>query len=132
LFKAEVSLANNPVFNRARAPIHAHLEVPYSPRAVLKSQVVRLDTMGLMACMATTLEYFLFKGIYEEAQQDGYRDLRTFSPYNKHYHIFLVTKEEDTNRAIRNTVPVASLLLHRPLTRLRALQTSPVVSNRTR
>ena len=48
-----------------------HADVPHSPRAVLKSQVARLEAMGMKAFMATELEYLLFKGSYEEAPQGG-------------------------------------------------------------
>jgi glutamine synthetase len=88
---------------------HTHSDVPHSPRAVLKSQVARLEAMGMKAFMATELEYFLFKGSYEEAQQGGYRYLQTFSAYNEDYHIFQTTKEEDVNRAIRNGLQGADI-----------------------
>ena len=88
---------------------HSHSEVPHSPRAVLKSQVARLQAMGMTAFMATELEYFLFKGSYEEAQQGGYRNLQTFSAYNEDYHIFQTTKEEAVNRAIRNGLQGADI-----------------------
>ena len=88
---------------------HTHSEVPHSPRAVLKSQVARLEAMGMKAFMATELEYFLFKGSYEEAQQGGYRNMQTFGPYNEDYHIFQTTKEEDVNRAIRNGLQGADI-----------------------
>jgi glutamine synthetase len=88
---------------------HTHAEVPHSPRAVLKSQVARLEAMGMKAFMATELEYFLFRESYEEAQQGGYRNLQTFSAYNEDYHIFQTTKEEDVNRAIRNGLQGADI-----------------------
>jgi glutamine synthetase len=88
---------------------HTHSEVPHSPRAVLKSQVARLEAMGMKAFMATELEYFLFKGSYEEAQQGGYRNLQTFGTYNEDYHVFQTTKEEDVNRAIRNGLQGADI-----------------------
>ena len=88
---------------------HTHDEVPHSPRAVLKKQVARLAAMGMKAFMATELEYFLFKGSYEEAQQGSYRNLRTFGPYNEDYHVFQTTKEEDVNRAIRNGLQGADI-----------------------
>jgi glutamine synthetase len=88
---------------------HTHSEVRHSPRAVLKKQVARLEAMGMKAFMATELEYFLFKGSYEDAQQGGYRDLQTFGAYNEDYHIFQTTKEEDVNRAIRNGLEGADI-----------------------
>ena len=86
-----------------------HADVPHSPRAVLKRQVARLEAMGLKAFMATELEYFLFRESYEEAQQGGYRNLRTFGAYNEDYHIFQTTKEEDVTRAIRNGLQGAGI-----------------------
>ena len=45
---------------------HTHADVPHSPRAVLKRQIVRLEEMGLKAMMATELEFFLFRENYQE------------------------------------------------------------------
>lgn len=88
---------------------HTHEEVPHSPRAMLKKQVARLEAMGLKAFMATELEFFLFDQSYEEAQELGYRGLRTVSAYNEDYHIFQTTKEEDVMRAIRNGLQGAGI-----------------------
>jgi len=81
---------------------HTHEDVPHSPRAVLKKQVARLESLGMRAMMASELEFFLFKNSYEEAQLQGYRNLSPVSAYNEDYHIFQTTKEEDVMRAIRN------------------------------
>lgn len=81
---------------------HTHEEVSHSPRAVLKSQVARLEAMGMKGFMATELEFFLFKESYEKAQKKNYAGLKPISAYNEDYHIFQTTKEEDVMRAIRN------------------------------
>ncbi len=81
---------------------HTRAEVPHSPRAILKKQVARLESMGMRAMMATELEFFLFKESYEAAQAGGYRNLTPISAYNEDYHIFQTTKEEEVMRAIRN------------------------------
>ncbi|WP_109315440.1 glutamine synthetase family protein [Pseudovibrio ascidiaceicola] len=81
---------------------HTHKEVPHSPRAILKSQVDRLEGMGMTANMATELEFFLFKESFEEAHAKGYRGISPVSAYNEDYHIFQTTKEENVMRAIRN------------------------------
>jgi len=88
---------------------HTHAEVPHSPRAVLKRQIARLETMGMKAFMASELEFFLFRDSYEEAQAKGYRDLMPISAYNEDYHIFQTTKEEDVMRAIRNGLSGADI-----------------------
>jgi len=86
-----------------------HAEVPHSPRAILKKQVVRLEAMGMKAFMATELEFFLFDQTYDEARLSGYRDLKTVSGYNEDYHIFQTTKEEDVMRAIRKGLQGAGI-----------------------
>jgi glutamine synthetase len=88
---------------------HTHKEVPHSPRAVLKRQVKRLEAMGLKACMATELEFYLFDQTYDDARESGYRDLRPASGYNEDYHIFQTTKEEDVMRALRNGLQGAGI-----------------------
>ena len=81
---------------------HTQQEIPHSPRAILKGQVKRLEALGMKAFMATELEFFLFQDSFEDAQDKGYRSLKTSSGYNEDYHIFQTTKEEDVMRAIRN------------------------------
>ncbi|MCB1129406.1 MAG: glutamine synthetase, partial [Verrucomicrobiae bacterium] len=81
---------------------HSHEQIPVSPRAVLKKQLVRLREMGMTAMMASELEFFLFKESFEEAHAKGYRDLNLISAYNEDYHIFQTAKEENVMRAIRN------------------------------
>ncbi|MGF9563888.1 glutamine synthetase family protein [Neorhizobium sp. JUb45] len=88
---------------------HTHEEVPHSPRAILKKQVARLETMGMKAFMATELEFFLFDQTYEQAEQSGYRSLKLASAYNEDYHIFQTTKEEDVMRAIRTGLQGAGI-----------------------
>ena len=79
-----------------------HKDVVHSPRAVLKKQLTRLTAMGMQACVATELEFFLFRESYEEAQKKEHRHLTPIGAYNEDYHIFQTTKEEDVMRAIRN------------------------------
>jgi len=81
---------------------HGHQEVPISPRAVLRRQIERLEEMGLVAMMASELEFFLFHESYEDAHGKGYRGLNTLSAYNEDYHVFQTSKEEDVMRSIRN------------------------------
>ncbi len=88
---------------------HTHAEVDHSPRAILKRQVARLETMGMRAMMASELEFFLFKESFEQAQEGGYRTLTPISAYNEDYHIFQTTKEEAVMRAIRNGLDKADI-----------------------
>ncbi len=88
---------------------HSHKDISHSPRAVLKRQVDRLESLGMRAMMATELEFFLFKESFEEAHAGGYRGMELISPYNEDYHIFQTTKEEEVMRAIRNGLQGAGI-----------------------
>ncbi len=81
---------------------HSHEDVPHSPRAVLKRQVVRLAERGLRPMMASELEFFLFRESFDEIQDSAFRDITTISGYNEDYHIFQTTKEEAVTRSLRN------------------------------
>ncbi|SMC43208.1 glutamine synthetase family protein [Primorskyibacter flagellatus] len=81
---------------------HTHQPVPHSPRAMLKSQIARLEAMGFDAMMATELEFFLFEKSFDEIRKGGFQDLTPISGYNEDYHIFQTTKEEHVMRPVRN------------------------------
>lgn len=86
-----------------------HEPVPHSPRAILKRQLKRLDTLGYNAVMATELEFFLFKKSFDEISKSGFRDLEPISGYNEDYHILQTTKEEHVMRPIRNHLYAAGI-----------------------
>ncbi|CDN48393.1 glutamine synthetase family protein [Neorhizobium galegae] len=88
---------------------HTHADVPHSPRAILKTQVKRLEAMGMSAFMATELEFFLFDQTYDQARESSYRNLKLASGYNEDYHIFQTTKEEEVMRAIRTGLQGAGI-----------------------
>lgn len=77
-------------------------EVPVSPRAILKRQIARAAEKGLTPMMASELEFYLFRQSYEQAHEQGYRELTPVSPYNEDYHVFQTAKEEGVMRAVRN------------------------------
>ncbi|KEJ88512.1 glutamine synthetase family protein [Sulfitobacter donghicola] len=83
---------------------HTHKEVPFSPRAMLKAQIARLEEQGLSPVTATELEFFLFKGTHDEIFANGFRDLTPISNYNEDYHIFQTSKEEYVMRPVRNAL----------------------------
>ena len=86
-----------------------HEEVPHSPRAILKKQLRKLESMGMSAMMASELEFFMFNTSYSDCHRQGYRNMELVSPYNEDYHIFQTTKEEDVMRAIRNGLQDAGI-----------------------
>lgn len=88
---------------------HTHAPVPHSPRAILKTQIKRLEALGFQAKMATELEFFLFEKSFEDIRKSGFRDLNPISGYNEDYHILQTTKEEGVMRPIRNHLFAAGL-----------------------
>jgi glutamine synthetase len=86
-----------------------HKPVPHSPRAVLKKQIARLESLGLTAMMATELEFFLFEKSFDDIRKEGFRNLQPISGYNEDYHILQTTKEEAVMRPIRNQLFAAGL-----------------------
>ncbi|KAI9033508.1 glutamine synthetase [Hyaloraphidium curvatum] len=83
---------------------HGH-EVEYSPRAMLKKMVKTLkDEFGLTAKMASELEYYVFDQSYESCHDIGYQfgKMKLAGTYIEDYHILQTTREEPLNRAIRN------------------------------
>ncbi|WP_370286725.1 glutamine synthetase family protein [Pseudooceanicola nanhaiensis] len=88
---------------------HDHGDIEHSPRAVLKRQIARAEKMGLTPMMATELEFFLFKGGYNELREQGYRKLEPYSAYNIDYHMLGTMKEEHVMRPIRNHLVAAGV-----------------------
>src|SRR6202011_5811274 len=56
---------------------HAHGELAHSPRAILKTQVTRLDKLDARAFVASELEFYLFDEDFRTAHDKRYRDLKT-------------------------------------------------------
>ncbi len=88
---------------------HTHEPIPHSPRAILKKQIAKLETLGYEAMMATELEFFLFEKSFDEIRKGGFRDLQPISGYNEDYHILQTTKEEGIMRPIRNHLYAAGI-----------------------
>jgi glutamine synthetase len=75
--------------------------VTVSPRAVLRRQLDRLAEHGLVADVATELEFIVFDRSYREAWADGYRGLTPASDYNIDYAILASSRMEPLLRDIR-------------------------------
>ncbi len=88
---------------------HHHEPVPHSPRAVLKSQLKRLNAIGLTANFASELEFYLFDEDYRTIFEKGYRGLKTAGYYIEDYHIFQTTKEEGVIRAMRRQLQASGI-----------------------
>ncbi|MEM7694096.1 MAG: glutamine synthetase family protein [Pseudomonadota bacterium] len=81
---------------------HTHAPVPHAPRQMLKAQIARLEALGYTPCLATELEFFLFRSDPDSLRRAGYRPLETLSGVNEDYHILQTTKEETVLRPLRN------------------------------
>ncbi|KKL69297.1 hypothetical protein LCGC14_2116370, partial [marine sediment metagenome] len=88
---------------------HDHAPVPHSPRAILKAQIARLTERGLVAQMATELEFFLFERSYTENRKDGYSALTPVSGYNEDYNLLQTSREEGVLRPLRNHLYAAGI-----------------------
>jgi glutamine synthetase len=88
---------------------HHHHDLTHSPRAMLKSQVARMQKAKMRAYLASELEFFLFDESYESAAQKRFAGLKTAGSYIEDYHILQTTKEEGVMRAIRNGLQGAGI-----------------------
>ena len=75
--------------------------VAVSPRAVLRRQLDRLGERGLLADVATELEFIVFDESYRQAWAGGYRGLTPASDYNIDYAILASSRMEPLLRDIR-------------------------------
>ncbi|HWL68192.1 MAG TPA: glutamine synthetase family protein [Geminicoccus sp.] len=83
--------------------------LPHSPRAILKKQLARLSQRGMMAKMASELEFYAFDDDFRTAREKRYHDVQTSGWYIEDYHIFEGTKREKLLRAIRNGIDAAGI-----------------------
>jgi glutamine synthetase len=80
-----------------------------SPRAILRRQVERLATHGLVAYAGTELEFCVYRDSYEEAWRKGYRDLNPANLYNVDYSLQGTARVEPLLRRIRREMAGAGL-----------------------
>jgi glutamine synthetase len=84
-------------------------EVAVAPRAILRRQLDRLGERGLVADIATELEFMVFDQSYRQAWADGYRGLTPASDYNIDYAILASSRMEPLLRDIRQGMQGAGL-----------------------
>src|SRR5215210_3735265 len=88
---------------------HHHVDVPHSPRAMLKAQVARLKKQKMRAYCASELEFYLFDESYAAIHAKRYHEPKTAGHYIEDYHILQTTKEEGVMRAIRRGLQGAGI-----------------------
>ena len=80
-----------------------------APRQILKKQIARLADRGLIACVATELEFIVFDNSYRDAWSKGYVGLTPASDYNIDYALLASTRMEPLLRDIRVSMEGAGL-----------------------
>jgi glutamine synthetase len=75
--------------------------VAASPRGILRRQLDRLSQQGLVADVATELEFMVFDQTYREAWASGYSGLTPASDYNMDYAVVASTRMEPLLRDLR-------------------------------
>ncbi len=82
-----------------------------SPRQVLKGQLDRLAERGLVADVATELEFMLFADSFDSAWRKDYRGLEPANLYNVDYSMLGTARVEPVLRRIRNGMSGAGLIV---------------------
>ncbi|MBA4494587.1 glutamine synthetase family protein [Paenactinomyces guangxiensis] len=76
--------------------------IEIAPRSILKKQIQRAEDMGYRLCMASELEFYLFKDTYEEIHEKGYEAMRPAGHYNEDYNLLQATRNEPVYSKFRN------------------------------
>jgi glutamine synthetase len=82
-----------------------------SPRQILRGQLDRLAEHGLVADVATELEFILFADSFDTAWRKGYHGLEPANLYNVDYSMLGTARVEPLLRRIRNGMAGAGLVV---------------------
>ena len=85
------------------------LEIPISPRSMLKRQVERAAGLGYTVKAGTEFEFYVLSDTFEDLNQKGYNDIERVGYYNEDYHLLQATKLEPLYRQIRNQMTDARI-----------------------
>ncbi len=87
------------------------VDVPVSPRQVLKAVLERAAAAGYDAKVGSELEFFMFRESFEEARAKHYRDLTPSVPYILDYNILASGYDEPFLRRVRNEMQGAGMIV---------------------
>ena len=87
----------------------AGVEIPVSPRTMLKRQVERASKLGYTVKAGTEFEFYVTSDTYEDMAEKGYEDIERVGYYNEDYHLLQATKLEPLYRQIRNQMTAARI-----------------------
>ena len=82
-----------------------------SPRQILRRQIERLASRGLVADVGTELEFIVFRDTYEAAWTKAYRGLEPANLYNVDYSLIGTSRVEPLLRRIRNEMQTAGMVV---------------------
>jgi glutamine synthetase len=82
-----------------------------SPRQVLRAQLERAGSVGWTCLAGTELEFVVFEGSYEQAWDNGYRNLTPANRYNADYSVLGTGRIEPLLRDIRNSMAGADMFV---------------------
>ena len=85
------------------------VEIPISPRTMLKKQVERAADLGYMVKAGTEFEFYVLADSYEDLSEKGYNDIERVGYYNEDYQLLQATKLEPLYRQIRNQMTEARI-----------------------
>jgi glutamine synthetase len=88
---------------------HHGVEIPVSPRTILKRQVEKATGLGFTVMAGSEFEYYLLTDTYEQAFRKGFVDLERFGHYNEDYHLLQATKGEPIHGKLRNLMTAADI-----------------------
>jgi glutamine synthetase len=88
---------------------HEGQPVLSSPRHMLRSQLARLEKLGLCALAGTELEFIVFDSTYEEAWRRAYRELKPAGRYNADYSVLGTSYVEPFLRRLRRQMTEAGM-----------------------
>ncbi|NOZ86527.1 MAG: glutamine synthetase [Deltaproteobacteria bacterium] len=83
--------------------------VAESPRNILKNQLQALTGLGLTPIMASELEFYLFKGGYDQAEENGFSELEPSTPFRIDYFVAGTNRDEDVLREVRSKMSEAGI-----------------------
>jgi len=95
----------------ATALVLCDVNVPVSPRQVLKSVLERAAAAGYESKVGSELEFFLFRESFEEARAKHYRELTPSVPYILDYNILASGYDEPFLRRVRNEMYGAGMVV---------------------
>jgi glutamine synthetase len=72
-----------------------------APRSMLRKQVNLANELGFTAKAGSELEYFIFQNSFQEAAENGYKDLKPAGWYIEDYHSLQGTRVEHFNGEVR-------------------------------